>query len=198
MIYSKEQRAFLFEYIPGHHRKEIMIAFNERYPETPITINQVTAFIKNNYVYTGFTGRFEKGHISHNKGVKVSPDQYEALRPTMFKKGQRPHNFKPVGSTRVNIDGYVEVKVADPNTWRARSRLVYEQANGKIPRNHCVLHKNGIKTDDRLENLIVISHAELATINHSGLFTENGLDMNEVVINLARLKILINKRRKHK
>ena len=175
-----------------------MIAFNERYPETPITINQVTAFIKNNHVYTGFTGRFEKGRTSHNKGVKVSPDQYEALRPTMFKKGQRPHNFKPVGSTRVNVDGYVEVKVADPNMWRQRSRLVYEKANGKIPRNHCVLHKNGVKTDDRLENLIVVSHAELAAINTSGLFTENGLDMNEVVINLARLKILINKRRKHK
>ena len=198
MIYSKEQRAFLFEYIPGHHRKEIMLAFNERYPETPITINQVTAFIKNNHVYTGFTGRFEKGRTPNNKGVKMSPDQYEALRPTMFKKGQRPHNFKPVGSTRVNVDGYVEVKVADPNTWRSRSRLVYEQANGKIPRNHCVLHKNGVKTDDRLENLIVVSHAELAAINKSGLFTENGLDMNEVVINLARLKILINKRRKHK
>ena len=198
MIYTSEKRAFLFEYIPGHHRKEIMIAFNERYPETPITINQVTAFIKNNHVYTGFTGRFEKGRTSHNKGVKMSPDQYEALRPTMFKKGQRPHNFKPVGSTRVNVDGYVEVKVADPNTWRARSRLVYEQTNGKIPRNHCVLHKNGVKTDDRLENLIVVSHAELAAINKSGLFTENGLDMNEVVINLARLKILINKRRKHK
>ena len=34
---------------------------------------------------------------------------------TWFKKGHIPANYRPVGSERVNADGYIEVKVADPN-----------------------------------------------------------------------------------
>lgn len=53
--------------------------------------------------------RFSKGHIPQNKGKRMSPEVYEKVKGTMFKKGQDPINHRPVGSERVNVDGYVEI-----------------------------------------------------------------------------------------
>ena len=74
--------------------------------------------------------RFKKGHVSHNKGKKMPAEVYARCAPTMFKKGNVTHNYKPVGSERVNVDGYVEVKVADPGKWRLKHRVIWEEAHG--------------------------------------------------------------------
>ena len=46
----------------------------------------------------------------------------------MFAKGNVPPNHRPVGSERISKDGYIEVKVAEPNKWRLKQRVVYEEA----------------------------------------------------------------------
>lgn len=104
--------------------------------------------------------RFGKGHIPGNKGKKMDPEIYEKIRHTMFAKGHVPTNHKPVGSERVSVDGYVEVKVAEPNKWRLKHRVVWEEANGPIPAGCNVQFKNGNTQDVRLENLFLISRAE--------------------------------------
>lgn len=104
--------------------------------------------------------RFGKGHIPGNKGKKMPPEVYEKMKHTMFKKGNTPVNHRPVGSERVNVDGYVEVKVAEPRTWRLKHRVVWEEANGPIPAGCNVQFKNGNTQDVRLENLFLISKAE--------------------------------------
>lgn len=104
--------------------------------------------------------RFGKGHIPGNKGKKMDPEIYEKIRHTMFAKGHVPTNHKPVGSERVSVDGYVEVKVAEPNKWRLKHRVVWEEANGPIPAGCNVQFRNGNTQDVRLENLFLISRAE--------------------------------------
>ena len=104
--------------------------------------------------------RFKKGSVPKNKGKKMAPEQYEKIKGTFFKKGHTPVNYRPVGSERVNADGYVEVKVADPNKWRAKHRVVWEEAYGPIPPGHNVQFRNGNREDLRLENLYLISKAE--------------------------------------
>ena len=78
--------------------------------------------------------RFQNGSVPLNKGKKVSPEIYAKMQPTMFKKGQTPVNHRDVGSERVNVDGYLEIKVAEPNRWRLKHRVIWEQVNGAIPK----------------------------------------------------------------
>lgn len=104
--------------------------------------------------------QFGRGHVPANKGKKMSPELYARCAPTMFKKGRPSLNRKPVGSERVNIYGYIEVKVAEPNRWMLKHRLAWEQANGPIPPGHNVQFRNGNKLDCRLENLYLTNRRE--------------------------------------
>ena len=104
--------------------------------------------------------RFHKGHIPTNKGKKVSPEMYERMRATMFKKGRINENKREVGSERVNVYGYIEIKVAEPNKWKLKHRIIWEQANGEIPKGYNVQFKNHNPQDCRIENLYLISRAD--------------------------------------
>ena len=101
--------------------------------------------------------RFKKGHVPANKGKRMSPEQYARCAGTMFKKGNVPKCHRPGGSERVNVDGYVEVKVAEPNKWRAKHRVEWEKAYGPIPKGCNIQFRNGNSQDIRLENLYMIS-----------------------------------------
>lgn len=104
--------------------------------------------------------RFKKGYTPPNKGKKMPAEVYARCAPTMFKKGNRTHNYKPVGSERVNVDGYVEVKVADPGKWRLKHRVIWEEAHGPIPRGHNVQFRDGNSQNLSLDNLYLISRSE--------------------------------------
>ena len=104
--------------------------------------------------------RFKKGSVPPNKGKKMSPEVYEKLKETMFKKGNSPVNHREVGSERINVDGYIEIKVAEPNRWKLKHRIIWEQVNGEIPKGYNVQFKNHNTQDCRIENLYIISHAE--------------------------------------
>ena len=104
--------------------------------------------------------RFTKGHHPSNKGKKMPPEVYSKVARTMFKKGHTPVNHRDVGSERVNADGYIEIKVAEPNRWRLKHRVIWEQVNGAIPKGYNVQFKNHNPLDCRLENLYLISKAD--------------------------------------
>ena len=104
--------------------------------------------------------RFKKGSVPPNKGKKMSPEVYEKVKETMFKKGNSPINHREVGSERINVDGYIEIKVAEPNRWRLKHRFIWEQVNGEIPKGYNVQFKNHNRQDCRIENLYLICRAD--------------------------------------
>ena len=117
---------FMLAFIPGHEEKEIKQAFFERFGIL-LTEGQISGFKYSHNIWSGtHGGRFEKGQQSHNKGKKVSPEQYEKMKATMFKKGDKPANIKPVGSEREDIDGYIKIKIAEPNKWQHKHRVIWE------------------------------------------------------------------------
>lgn len=132
--------------------------------------------------------RFTKGHVSHNKGKKMPPEVYSKVARTMFKKGQTPVNHRDVGSERVNVDGYIEIKVAEPNRWRLKHRVIWEQVNGAIPRGHNVQFKNHNPLDCRIENLYLISREDQMAKENS-FYARYPKDLQEII----HLKGVVNR-----
>ena len=124
--------------------------------------------------------RFQNGSVPLNKGKKVSPEIYAKMQPTMFKKGQTPVNHRDVGSERVNVDGYIEIKVAEPNRWRLKHRVIWEQVNGAIPKGYNVQFKNHNRQDCRIENLYLISKAEQMAKENS-FWAKYPKDIQEII-----------------
>lgn len=60
----------------------------------------------------GSATRFKKGNTPWNCGMKGLPARGRSSE-TQFKKGQKPHTWLPVGSTRVSADGYLQRKISD-------------------------------------------------------------------------------------
>ena len=115
---------------------------------------------------------FKQGHVPENKGKQqadfMTHEAIERTKQTRFKPGQKVWNAKPIGYERVNVDGYIEVKVEEPNVFRAKNRIVWEEHFGPIPEGHNVQFSNNIRTDCRPENLYLISRRDQ-------LLTENGI-----------------------
>ena len=107
----------------------------------------------------------------------MSPEQYEKCKATMFKKGNIPANHRPIGSERIdNRDGSILIKVQDGHlqkNWMSKSRYVYEQAHGKIPKGHKVIFADGNNRNFNLDNLILVSNAEEFIMNQRKLMSKN-------------------------
>ena len=114
-------------------------------------------------------GRFEKGHIPYNKGMKrgsVSPD-------TEFKEGDVPANFKGFGTPRI-VGTRREVIVTTESSYydgkqkrRVRTtyaRYLWQEAYGEIPKGH-VIYNHGDREDILLESLELITRSELCKRN---------------------------------
>lgn len=104
--------------------------------------------------------QFTKGHIPANKGKKMTAETYSKVSRTMFSKGHTPWNHHEVGSERVNKDGYIEVKVAEPNKWKAKHRLIWEELHGPIKKGYNVQFRDGNPKNVAPENLYLISRQE--------------------------------------
>ena len=62
---------------------------------------------------------------------------------------------------------YKKIKLKDGST-KDEHKLIWEQANGKIPKGFILHHKNRDGRDNRLENLDIISRAEHARLHLKG------------------------------
>ena len=161
--------------------------FNEHF-KSDVTAAQVKSLIGRLKIQTGLTGYFPKGHVPHNKGKKMPPETLEKLRPTLFKKGQRPKTYRPIGSERINRDGYVEIKVGDPSEWELKHRYIYEQKHGKIPKEDIVIFLDNNKSNFDINNLKHITRKENLYINKKGLRFDDR-DVTDTTTNIAKLTI---------
>ena len=193
--YSKQFPKEVAEYIKknyiGTGHKEMAAVLNEIFG-TSYTQSQIKGFYSNHNLNSGLTGRFEKGHVSANKGQKMSKDLYEKCKGTMFKKGNVPSNHRPVGSERVTKDGYIEVKIAEPNKWRLKHLVAWERVNGPLPKGYAILFLDGNKQNTDISNLRLMSRSELLIMNRFGIKGADIESMNTAA-NLAQLIDKTNK-----
>lgn len=107
----------------------------------------------------GIRSQYPKGHIPANKGQKMPEHVYEKCKATMFKKGQNPHNIRPEGHERINVEGYVEIRIRK-SKYVLKHRWLWEQKNGKIPEGMIVVFKDRNPKNITIQNLELISKKE--------------------------------------
>lgn len=192
--YTEEEKKFMTEYVPGHSYREIQKAFTERFG-WEISVGQVDSYIGNHHLNTGRTGRFQKGNEPYNKGKKGACAA--GCEKTWFRTGHIPANYRPVGSERVSADGYIEVKVADPNKWKPKHRIVWESVNGKIPEGYILIFRDNDKTNTDIDNLLPVRRGTHAVLNHTGLCEYTGA-FKETAVYIAELKAATSRAKKQK
>lgn len=175
--YSAAHIEWLKDNIQGCHFKELTDVFNANFGMN-LKVSTMISLTDRNGLHNGIDCHFNKGHeptqfrkgmTPWNKGKKGTG----GWEPTQFKKGNRPVNYRPVGSERVNVDGYVEIKVADPNKWRLKHQVIWEQANGSIPPGRVVIFGDGNRLNTDKDNLLLVSKGQLATLNRKGLIQKD-------------------------
>lgn len=185
-------KQFILDNYKGRYNQELADLFNQKF-NTNITSRMIKSYKANNKLNSGLTGKFRKGQTPHNKGKKMPKEVYEKVKHTMFAKGNVPPNHRPVGSERISKDGYIEVKVAEPNKWRLKQRVVYEEAKGKIPEGCTIIFLDGNKQNCNIDNLKCITRSELLYLNCNGLNNSN--EITETGILMARLDRTKNKKK---
>ena len=92
--------------------KEVTRMFNEHFGMNKTKV-QLGATCKRKGVLSGRTGCFKKKNKPWNTGTKgrVKPNSGN------FSTGHVPANVKPLGHTRVDKDGFINIKVAENNPY---------------------------------------------------------------------------------
>lgn len=209
--YPNDMEDFIRSIAQGKSSQELTDAVNAKYGEGTITVAHMKAYKKNHGINTGLTGRFEKGHVSHNKGLKqtdfMTPEAIERTKATRFQKGQIPHNGgTPIGTIRrreatkgkAGSHPYYWEKVAEPNVWKIKHVLVWEEHNGPVPDGCMVTFANGDTLDYRIENLILETKAQHGIKNrhHIHGYDQESSQVANMIADLKMAQTKAKKRRK--
>ena len=127
--------------------------------------------------------KFKKGQVAWNKGLKGVNGNSESR----WKKGNIPPTARPIGYERINRDGHIEIKVEGVRQMVYKHRWVWEKNYGEIPKGMIVSFKNGIRTDCNINNLILLTRAELVRLNQS-FIKYSTPETHESCILLAKIK----------
>ena len=201
----------------GVSSREMAELVNEKFG-TDFTPTQMKAFRQRHGIKSGVTGWYQKGHAPGNKGKKLEeyvkdPARVEDIRrrisATQFKKGQMPPNEKQIGDITIRnvysrhgevVEQYKYIKVSMEggywDRWTPLHRKVWEDHNGPIPKDMCIGFKDGNTLNCDINNLMLMSRAEISTMTKKGLRFEDP-DLTETALYMVRLQQAANKRRKN-
>lgn len=188
-LYPAEVREFIQKNYVGVGHQGMADLLNKKFG-TQYTKGQMKSWYSRMKLNSGRTGRFKKGNEPANKGKKgihLSPQ-------TEFKKGHRPHNHLPVGTEIWRQDRrkkreieYLYVKIAEPNVWAPKHRLIWEAAHGPLPKGTKIVFADRNPRNLSLDNLIALSGSELARMNQNGLFFGDP-EATKVGVTIAKIK----------
>lgn len=167
MLFDKEIEIFIRENAAGKFSKELTELVNKKFNKN-YSVTQIKNFKS-----------FKKIKSGIDMKLKTNP------------------RTSPIGAERLRKDnGYIEVKVAQPDVWKKKGAVVWESINGAIPPRHKIIHLNSNKLDCRIENLACVSQEEMGWLLQLGN-TYNNAPVRQTKLNIAKLKIAIKEKRKN-
>lgn len=162
-IINEEQLEYFREIVPGHYWQEISNLFYDKY---------------------GI--RLSKGKISSIK-------TYYGLKSNV-KKGKTPEHFKKyIQDKKRNLfeerihKGLIEIKVKQPDVWMYKHKYIWEKKYGKIPKDYVLVFKDGDRLNCKLNNLMLVSKADMIVMNNKGLKTNYGEQILKTNILISKL-----------
>lgn len=194
LLFTPEQIKWLTENRIGFNFDVTTEKMNKRFG-TNYKVSQVRGWCHAHHLPNGMDMKFPKGHVSFNKGRKgfYAP----GCEKGWFKKGHRPHNSVCVDTEVINDDGYIKVKIAEPDKWELKHRLVWQKKYGKIPEGSCLIFLNGNRKDCRIENLMLIKRSILSVLNHEKLIFDDAA-ATKCGVTIAMIKSRISELKKRK
>ena len=196
--YTDEMIEFLREVTPGKTYKYITELFNKKF-NLDVTAEIIKSLLSRKKICTETRGcLYKKGSIPWNKGKKG----YMGANKTSFKKGHKPKNWRPIGSERVDAEGYTLIKVSNEGCkhkmWALKHRIVWEQHHKKkIPRGSVIIFADGDKSNLNIENLICVTRNELKVLNKCKLISSIA-ELTKTGLNIAKIRIKLAELRKEK
>lgn len=133
-----------------------------------------------NLINSRFGTDFSSNSIRHYKY------KFRLKSDVRYQKGNIPHNHKPIGYEFIDDQGYIRIKIAEPNTWEYKQRYIWKKYFGDIPEGYRITFKDGNKTNMDINNLLLISPSEILRMNDHNLFSKNK-ELTETGLLLAKL-----------
>jgi hypothetical protein len=149
---------------------------------------------RHNLIEGGKRFRYKKGNVPFNKGKEMPSEVYEKVKATMFKKGNRPHNWKPDGTIVARKDAdksgrvYLYYKVRD-SKWILYHNKVWIDHNGLIPKKSIVRFIDGNTRNCDISNLEMVSMKENMARNTIQRFPE---EIQQIIKLTTKLNKTIN------
>lgn len=120
-------------------------------------------------------------------------DYYEYSNGDLYRKNHRISSYNGVKAGYVDLRGYVRTKLFSKMTFA--HRVIWEMHNGEVPDGMEIDHINGVKHDNRMENLRCVDrwlnckNAAMRKDNKSG---QTGVSFSKAK-NLWMVRIQVNK-----
>lgn len=187
--YTEEQLEYIRSIAEGRFIKEICDLFNEKFGLS-VSERSVGGAMHRNGIKNsmqGATTRFQKGQEAWNKGTK---GLYLGGESGWFKKGRIPHHRCEIGAEQHDGKGFIKVKVAQPEVWRLKHHVLYEQHKGEIPEGYKVIFADGNKRNFDLDNLILVSARDFVSAMKNKLLFED-TELTKTGITLAQLMLAV-------
>lgn len=191
--WTDKEKEYLTQIYKKNDYDTILKMMNDKF-ECNFNRKQIISFMRRNKLKSEAiknNGRFSKGMTPWNKGLSYMPNNKE----TRFQKGNIPQCHREVGSERIIRDGYIEIKVAEPNVWDLKHRVIYREHYGEIPDGHNIIFADGNKMNFDIDNLIAVSKSEMLILNNNNLRFEDK-ELTKVGVNVAKVIDKAKKRNK--
>ena len=161
--YSKEFEDYARKYAKTHTREQLRKRLQKKY-NLLLSTHKIT-----NYLYLHNIRCIDY----HNKVTK--------------RKIQR----HPIGYERKNEDGMVMVKIAQPNKWEYKQRLIYMQYHKcKLSEDEYIIFRNQNRNDFSIDNLKKVTRKESSYLANNEMFSKDP-DVTDTGVLTAKLMIKV-------
>lgn len=144
-------------------RAELTAKVNSHF-NTTYSVNRIQALCKRRKWHTGRDGRFYIGHQAWNAN-SAGTGLCKANAGSWSTENKPDYNRKPLGHERLTKDGYTMIKVAEPDIFRLKQHVIYEQHHGSIPDQHVIRFKDSNPRNFDIHNLVAVPRGVNTILN---------------------------------